>query len=158
MGRVLSLHLGSNSGLPKNRVEYLSLRAGFGAEGDRHAGRDPDRAILIAGYRSYKLARSAGIDLPPGALGENMLIDLDPHSLLGRRVFVGRALLELVAVCTVCDSLSQFDLKLPKLLYQGRGVYARVLRGGMVRHGQQLGLLPPHTLRTRAQLSDMVKR
>jgi len=77
-GRVLSLHLGTGSGLPKPQVEALDLLAGFGALGDRHAGKDPDRALLVAGIAAYEKAKRAGIHLPFGALGENLLLDLDP--------------------------------------------------------------------------------
>lgn len=141
-GRVVSLHLGLGSGLPKARVEVLELAAGFGAQGDRHAGRDPERAVLVAGLAAYEKAKKAGIELPFGALGENLLLDLDPHELPSRtQLRVGEALLELSHMCTVCASLSQFDLRLPKLLYGGRGLYARVLEGGRVRVGDPVRVL-----------------
>jgi len=141
-GRVLSLHLGTGSGLPKPQVGALDLLAGFGALGDRHAGQDPDRALLVAGIAAYEEAKEAGIHLPFGALGENLLLDLDPHGLPpGARLRVGEALLELTQVCTVCNSLSQFDLRLPKLLYGGRGLYARVLESGRVRVGDPVLVL-----------------
>ncbi|GAB5603551.1 MOSC domain-containing protein [Thermus sp. FJN-A] len=143
-GRVLSLHLGLGSGLPKPQVEALELVAGFGAKGDRHAGKDPERAVLVAGLAAYERAQRAGIALPYGALGENLLLSLDPHGLPpGGRLKVGEALLELSYVCTVCSSLSQFDLRLPKLLYGGRGVYARVLESGVVRVGDPVLVLAP---------------
>lgn len=141
-GKVISLHLGLGSGLPKPQVEVLELIAGFGAKGDRHAGKDPDRAVLVAGLPSYEKAKEAGIELPFGALGENLLLDLDPHNLPpGTRLRLGEALLEFSYVCTVCSSLSQFDLRLPKLLYGGRGLYARVLEGGLVRVGNPVQVL-----------------
>ncbi|WP_135257699.1 MOSC domain-containing protein [Thermus caldilimi] len=141
-GKVLSLHLGLGSGLPKPQVEVLELIAGFGAKGDRHAGKDPERAVLVAGLPAYEKARESGIELPFGALGENLLLDLDPHALPpGTRLRVGEALLKFSYVCTVCSSLSQFDLRLPKLLYEGRGVYARVLEGGLVRLGDPVRVL-----------------
>ncbi len=144
MSRVVSLHLGTGEGLPKPPVEALTLVAGHGALGDRHAGRDPDRAVLVAGLPAYEKAEKAGIPLPYGALGENLLLDLDPHDLPpGARLEVGEAFLELSSVCTVCASLSQFDLRLPKLLYGARGVYARVLRGGAVRVGDGVRVLLP---------------
>lgn len=130
-GQVVSLHLGLGSGLPKPRVEALELVAGFGAKGDRHAGKDPDRAVLVAGLSAYEKAQGAGIPLPYGALGENLLLDLDPHALPpGARLRVGEALLELSQVCPVCKSLSQFDLRLPKLLYGGRGCTPGSSRAG----------------------------
>ncbi len=141
-GRVVSLHLGLGPGLPKPQVDHLELVAGFGAKGDRHAGKNPDRAVLVAGLPAYKKAREAGIHLPFGALGENLLLDLDPHSLPpGTRLRVGESLLEFTQVCAVCSSLSQFDLRLPKLLYGGRGLYARVLEGGLVRVGNPVRIL-----------------
>ncbi|GAA6736604.1 MOSC domain-containing protein [Thermus oshimai] len=144
LGRVVSLHLGTGEGLPKPRVEALTLVAGHGALGDRHAGRDPDRAVLVAGLAAYQRAEGAGISIPYGALGENLLLDLDPHDLPpGARLEVGEALLELSSVCTVCASLSRFDLRLPKLLYGGRGVYARILRGGVVQVGDPVQVLVP---------------
>ncbi|TBH20620.1 MOSC domain-containing protein [Thermus thermamylovorans] len=141
-GRVVSLHLGLEPGLPKAQVEALDLLAGFGAQGDRHAGKDPERALLVAGLPAYAKAKGAGIHLPYGALGENLLLDLDPHALPpGARLRVGEALLELTYPCTVCKSLSQWDLRLPKLLYGGRGLYARVLEGGRVRVGDPVRAL-----------------
>ena len=142
--KVVSLHLGLGEGLPKPRAEALEPVAGVGAKGDRHAGKDPDRAVLVAGLSAYEKAQGAGIPLPYGALGENLLLDLDPHALPpGARLRVGEALLELSQVCPVCKSLSQFDLRLPKLLYGGRGVYARVLEGGVVRVGDPVLVLDP---------------
>ncbi len=142
--RVVSLHLGREPGLPKPQVGELFLVAGHGALGDRHAGKDPDRAVLVAGLGPYEKAKGMGIELPYGALGENLLLSLDPHGLPpGARLKAGEALLELSYVCTVCNSLSQFDLRLPKLLYGGRGVYARVLQGGWVRVGDPVLVLTP---------------
>jgi MOSC domain-containing protein YiiM len=143
MGQVLSLHVGERPGLPKTATEALQLVAGHGVVGDRHAGRDPERAVLVAGVESYRRAREAGIELPHGALGENLLLDLDPHPWVGRRLEVGGALLELVALCPVCAALTRLDPRLPRLLYRGRGVYARVLRGGVVRLADWVRVLPP---------------
>lgn len=143
MGRVLSLHVGERPGLPKARVEELRLVAGHGVVGDRHAGGDPRRAVLVAGAGSYRRAREAGVELSYGALGENLLLDLDPHAWVGWRLEAGGALLELVAVCPVCAALTRLDPRLPRLLYRGRGVYARVLRGGVVRLADPVRVLPP---------------
>jgi MOSC domain-containing protein YiiM len=143
MSKVLSLHAGQGS-LPKPSIPQAVLVAGMGVEGDHHFGRHPDRAVLVAGSLTYALAARAGIALPPGALGENLLVDLDPHQLAaGTPVQIGTVLLELTTVCTVCDSLSVFDLRLPKVLLGRRGIYARVVRGGTVQVGQAIRVLSP---------------
>ncbi|MDW8424872.1 MAG: MOSC domain-containing protein [Meiothermus sp.] len=146
MSLVISLHAGQGSTLPKPAVAQAVLVVGKGVEGDRHFGKHPDRAVLITGRASYQLAERAGIRLPLGALGENILSDLDPHLLgPGARLQVGTALLELTTVCTVCSSLSVFDLRLPRVLLGGRGLYARVLQGGVVRVGDAVQVLSAQT-------------
>ncbi|WP_299426584.1 MOSC domain-containing protein [uncultured Meiothermus sp.] len=144
MNRVLSLHAGLDRILPKPTLTQAHLVAGKGVEGDRHFGRHPDRAVLVAGLSVYTLAAQAGIELPPGALGENLLVDFDPHQRKeGDRLQIGSVLLELTSVCTVCDSLSAFDLRLPRVLYGKRGMYTRVLRGGVVLVGDAIRVLVP---------------
>lgn len=140
--KVVSLHVGLNSGLPKTQVERIELLEGYGALGDRHAGKNPQRALLIAGLDSYLRAQQGGIALPYGALGENLLVDQDPHLLeVGTILTHNKVQLRLGAVCTVCSSLSQFGLNLPKLLLEQRGRYAEVLVGGTLEIGQSIEIL-----------------
>ncbi len=146
MNTVLSLHAGPGTTLPKPAVAKAHLVEGMGVEGDRHFGKHPDRAVLVAGHSTYELAARAGIELPPGALGENLLVGFDPHALSpGSRLQIGTVLLELADVCTVCSSLSVFDLRLPKVLLGKRGLYARVLRGGVVEVGDSVQVLSPQS-------------
>lgn len=146
MNTVLSLHAGQGTTLPKPPIPQAVLVAGKGVEGDRHFGKHPDRAVLIAGRATYDLAARAGILLPSGALGENILVDFDPHRLEpGAHLQIGSVLLELTSVCTVCNALSAFDLRLPKVLLGQRGLYARVLQGGVVQVGDVVQVLCPQT-------------
>lgn len=141
MARVFSLHLGRGPGLPKARVESLELVAEHGALGDRHAGKDAARAVLVTGLPAYQSARESGIELAYGALGENLILDIDPHQLgPGQRLRVAGALLGLSTSCTVCETLAVFDPRLPKLLYNKRGMYARVIKGGVVHIGDAVAL------------------
>ena len=118
----------------------------MGVEGDRHFGKQPDRAVLVAGRPAYDMAARAGIELPPGALGENIRVDFDPQQPgPGARLQIGMVLLELTSVCTVCSTLSVFDLRLPKVLLGRRGLYARVLQGGVVQVGDAVEVLSPQT-------------
>ncbi|MDQ3458092.1 MAG: MOSC domain-containing protein [Deinococcota bacterium] len=136
-GEIVSLHAGGQ-GLAKEGAPSLVLVEGYGARGDRHAGRDRDRAVLITPASSYLYIARAGILLRYGMLGENLVLaGLDPHQLpSGSRLRLGDAVLELTTACTVCSSLSSIDLRLPKLAYDRRGVYARVVAGGRVHRGQ----------------------
>jgi len=117
-------------------VPAITLDEG-GVIGDKHYGKDPARAVMLASTLAYAKAANSGIELPEGALEENVLVPFDPYSLpLGTRIFLGdEAVVELAQYGTICKSLTRIDNKLPKLLKGERGIFARVIRAGMVQSG-----------------------
>jgi len=124
------------SGLPRPQAPQLELKEGHGIIGDKFAGKDLDQTVMIVGRRAYELAKEAGIDLKPGSLGENLLLELNPHRLaVGTRLHVGTAIIELTEACTLCNHLSVFDRKLPKLVRHDRGVYCRIVTSGIIGSG-----------------------
>jgi len=99
-----------------------------GIIGDKFYAKDPNRAILITSTESYKLAKENGIELEDGALGENILIDISPYHLLpGEQFRIGEALLEITQNCTLCKGLTAVNSKLPKLLKNDRGIFAKLI-------------------------------
>ncbi len=121
------------TGLPRPRQARLMLEEGYGIRGDKFAGKALDQTVMIVGTKAYALAEEAGVILEPGSLGENILIDGDPHALpVGTQLRIAEALLEITEACTLCDHLSVFDRRLPRLVRRDRGVYCRILRSGSV--------------------------
>ncbi len=109
---------------------------------DKHYSKNIERSVLIASLDSYELAKSHGIDVPSGALGENLLIDYNPYHLTaGSRLKIGSVTLEISQHCTLCKSLTEVDGKLPKLLKNDRGIFAKVLEPGTIREGDDIYLL-----------------
>lgn len=140
--RVVALRAGHEKGMPKERAARLFLRAGYGAVGDCHAGGDPNRALLLVGTESYRVAGASGAAVPDGGLGENVLFDFDPHALpAGARLRLGEALVELGAPCPACARLAEIGAELPALLRGRRGVYGRVLENGWVEEGSGVNCL-----------------
>ncbi len=132
------------SGLPRPASPKLELREGWGIVGDKFAGKSLNQTVMIVGQKAYDLARDAGIDLVPGSLGENAILSLDPHALeMGTRLQIGSAIVELTEACTLCNHLSMFDRKLPKLVRHDRGVYCRIVASGTIETGDALNILEP---------------
>ena len=97
---------------------------------NKHYAKDPLLAILITSLSSYTLAKEHGIELEYGTLGENILIDINPYHLLpGQHLHIGNLTLEITQNCTLCQGLSKLNSKLPKLLKNDRGVFAKVIQG-----------------------------
>ena len=75
-----------------------------------------------------EIAKQNGIEADFGALGENILIDVDIYHLKPTDRFkIGGALFEVTQNCTMCKSLAKIDSKLPKLLKNDRGIFVTLV-------------------------------
>ena len=134
-GKVISLHLSREEDEKRIRRSELLVDA-QGVQGDKFYGKDSRRSILVTALESYRMAKREGIEIPQGALGENILIDCNPYRLApGTQFEIGNAVLEITQNCTLCKSLTKVDSKLPKLLKNDRGIFAKVVKEGLIRIG-----------------------
>lgn len=114
-----------------------------GIVGDKYYGKNPNRTILITSEEaSYAKAAEEGISMPFGSLGENIVIDINPYYLkVGQQIRLGETLLAITQNCTLCSSLGKVDERLPELLKNDRGVFAKTLQGGKIRKDDKVILL-----------------
>ena len=111
----------------RKSVQSISLDEN-GIIGDKFHNKDLQRSILLTSTESYDIVENNGIAIARGSLGENILIDINPYHLLpGDRLSIGNAILEITQNCTLCKGLSTVDSKLPKLLKNDRGIFAKVI-------------------------------
>jgi MOSC domain-containing protein YiiM len=104
-----------------------------GVIGDKFYAKDIQRSVLIASITSYKLAEDKDIETKEGMLGENILIDYNPYDLsVGTKLEIGEVVLEISQHCTLCKSLTKVDNRLPKLLKDDRGIFAKVIKSGNI--------------------------
>jgi len=109
---------------------------------DKHYNKNIERSVLIASLDSYALVKRHGIDAHYSALGENLLIDYNPYHLpTGSRLKIGNVALEISQHCTLCKSLTKVDARLPKLLKDDRGIFAKVIKSGSIKEGDDIYLL-----------------
>lgn len=136
-------------GIPKRTVlEAWIGREGLEGDGHRfrsHGG--PDRAVSLLTEADYAALRADGVDCePPGAFGENLLLDGEGLDALevGDRVSVGGdVVLELHDVREPCATLRSVDRRFPELMIGRSGWMCRVLVEGRVRPGDAVRRLVP---------------
>jgi len=120
-------------GLPRPTVDRLDIVKDYGIKGDKFAGKNRDRAVMLVGTIAYDIAREHGIELENGSLGENILLDFDPHEFIDGTVFsINSVQLEITESCSLCKHIGVFDSRLPKLILNHRGLYCRVVKSGVV--------------------------
>ena len=129
-GKVLKLFI-TKDDINKTRIEIPHIDADEnGILNDKFYNKNRQRAILITSLQSYDMVSDKNINLPDGALGENILIDINPYHLnAGDRLIIGDTTLEITQNCTLCKGLSTINAKLPKLLKDDRGIFAKIISG-----------------------------
>ena len=123
----------NSSGLPRPKVDSLELKEGYGILNDKFAGKDLDKTVMIVGINSYDLAKNFEVSMEFGSLGENILLDFNPHEYeIGTIFQIAESKIQIMEKCTICNHLSVFDKKLPKLLKECRGLYCKILSSGKI--------------------------
>jgi len=114
-----------------------------GIIGSKHHNSKIERSVLISSTKTYDKVIANNIEISAGALGENILLDsfdltqLKPYV----RFKIGSVVFEITQNCTLCRGLSQINSKLPKLLKDDRGIFAKVIESGTVTLGDTIKLL-----------------
>lgn len=141
VGKVISLFISVQGS--STRVEKASFNLDpKGIVEDKYYDKNIQRSVLITSKASYDLAQKHNISLPFGSLGENILMDYNPYHLTaGDQLRIGNVILQISQNCTMCDHLSKIDENLPTLLKNDRGIFAKVIEGGMIKKGDTITLL-----------------
>lgn len=114
-----------------------------GIIGSKHHNDKLERSVLISSTHSYDLVAQNGISIEAGDLGENILLDgvdikkLKPYD----KIQIADLILEITQNCTLCKGLSDINSKLPKLLKDDRGIFAKVIQAGTISVGDNYTLL-----------------
>ena len=145
LGNALNLYIApiGTSGVRELR-DSIELKQDFGVIDDKFAGNPKkiDRSVMIVGTTPYTMAKEIGIDLPEVALGENILLNFDPHKLeIGTQIAIGTAILEITSACTLCSHLTQYHKDLPKLILKHRGIYCKIIKSGIITKNDSVTLL-----------------
>jgi MOSC domain-containing protein YiiM len=132
---------------PKLDVGRGEFRAGWGLEGDSHAGPpQPGRwqVSLLAWESVERLSRAQGLDARPGSFAENLTLEgLDAASLrIGDRLRIGRqVVLEVEQLGKPPEIAHTYNYQGHSLL-PTEGVFCGVLVGGPVKKGHKVLVEP----------------
>lgn len=145
LGKVISLFI-TLCDAKKTRQSVQSIQVDkFGIMNDKFYAKDSMRSILLSSSESYSLTKEQGIYIGEGSLGENILLDINPYHLKhGDCLKIGSTYLEITQNCTLCNGLSKINPKLPKLLKNDRGIFAKYLKGNSeIKVGDKVEILSP---------------
>ena len=142
-GRVLAVCISDKKGIQKSQMPEIRLIEDWGIEGDAHAG-NWHRQVSLLAFEKIEAFRSRGANVEFGAFGENLVVEgFDLRTVpVGTRFKVGEALLELTQIGKECHSHCEIYKVMGDCIMPWEGVFARVLRGGVIRSGDVVEQLP----------------
>ncbi len=135
-GRLMHVCISDKKGIAKHEVPSVSVLVEHGVEGDAHAG-EWHRQISLLAHADIESMRAKGLELEPGAFGENLVIDgLDCNELgVGSKLRIGPVLLELTQIGKVCHTRCAIYYSTGDCIMPRTGLFARVLEGGALHAG-----------------------
>lgn len=139
MGRVHAVCVSEKTGERKRAVAEAVLREDHGLAGDAHAG--SGRQVSLLAVESIEKMRKRLPELKPGDFAENLTTEgIDIVAIpVGSRLRVGSDVeLEITQIGKKCHGPCEIYRKAGACVMPKEGVFAKVVRGGVVRSGDAL--------------------
>lgn len=143
MGIIKAICVSEKKGTQKRELPSARLKADWGIEGDAHAG-SWHRQVSLLPFEAIEAFRAKGADVDFGAFGENLVVEGFNFRALpvGTRFSCGEVLLEMTQIGKECHSRCNIYKATGDCIMPREGVFAKVLRGGELRRGDELRLIP----------------
>ena len=144
MGKLIAICTSEKKGTQKEPVDTAVLQENHGIVGDAHAG-NWHRQVSLLGLEKIEAFREKGADVDFGAFGENLIIEgFDFRNLpVGTRFAIGDALLEMTQIGKECHSHCAIFHMVGDCIMPREGVFAKVLRGGQIKAGDEVIEITP---------------
>ena len=144
MAKILAVNISEQKKTPKKTIKAGKLIEDFGIEGDAHAGKWHRQVSLLA-KESIEKAKGMRTDgLCHGVFAENLTTEgIVLHTLpVGTQLKVGdEAVLEITQIGKECHDGCAIKELVGQCIMPKEGVFARVVKGGVVRAGDALTVL-----------------
>lgn len=144
MGTVLAVCVSREKGTQKENIGTAVFLEDWGIQGDAHAGKW-HRQVSLLSHEKIEAFRARGAEVADGAFGENLVVaGIDFRSLpLGTRFQCNDVVLKLTQIGKECHNGCAIYQAMGECIMPREGVFARVLKGGEIRVGDEVTLLPP---------------
>ena len=143
-GQIVAVSVSQRKGIKKSNLTECKLLEDEGLDGDAHAG-DWHRQVSLLAMESIDKIRGKGLDVSPGDFAENITTSgLKIWELpMGTRLAIGsEALLEITQIGKECHDRCAIYHQVGDCVMPREGVFTRVLRGGTIRPGDEIRILP----------------
>jgi len=144
MAKIIAVCRSDKKGTRKEAISEGFLKKDYGLSGDAHADPGSHRQVSLLALESINKMRDLGFDIGPGDFAENLTTQgIELFRLpLGTRLEVGEEVsLEISQIGKKCHSGCAIFRQIGKCVMPKEGIFARVIREGLVRPGDEIKVL-----------------
>lgn len=141
MGEVVAVCISEKKGTAKKNIGECRFLENWGLNKDAHAG-DWHRQVSLLSYERVEEFRKRGANVADGAFGENLLVkgfDFKTYPV-GTLFQCNDVILEITQIGKQCHSECEIFHQVGDCIMPREGVFARVLKGGVIKVGDELVL------------------
>jgi len=142
-GRIKAISISKQKGMQKVNVPEAELRADHGIVGDAHAG-NWDRQISLLDIECIDIMAAKGAKVSPGAFAENITtegIDLSALKPGGKLRLGDEVEIKITQFGKKCHGHCKIYEQIGDCIMPREGVFARVIRGGSIRAGDDIEVI-----------------
>ena len=147
MAKIIAVCSSEEKGVKKTPIAEGVLKEDYGLVGDAHADCCSHRQVSLLATESIDKMRGLGFDVRPGDFAENLTTEgIKLASVpVGTQMRIGEEIiLEITQIGKECHSGCAIFRQIGKCIMPREGVFAKVIRGGPVRAGNQIKRLRRH--------------
>jgi MOSC domain-containing protein YiiM len=141
MARIIAVCWSKDTGTRKEEIAEGVFKEDFGLVDDAHADCGTHRQVSLLAIESINKMRELGYNVGPGDFAENLTTEgIELVSLpIGTQISVGEGIiLEITQIGKECHSGCAIFRQTGKCIMPKEGVFARVIRGGLAKSGNQI--------------------
>lgn len=141
MATIKAVCISEKKGTAKKNIGQAELIENFGLRDDAHAG-DWHRQVSLLSYEKIEEFKALGVDVKEGDFGENLIVEgIDLAKLpIGTKITINQVLLEVTQIGKECHTGCAIAQAVGKCIMPTEGIFARVLKGGIVKSGDKVML------------------
>jgi TatD DNase family protein len=142
LGRIHAVNISEKRGTQKQNVHSARIIEDYGLEQDAHAGKW-HRQVSLLSYEKIEEFKEKGAPVDDGAFGENLIVEgFDLKQLpVGTKLACNEVVLEVTQIGKQCHHGCEIFQKMGDCIMPREGIFARVLRGGIVSEGDEVRII-----------------
>ena len=144
MAKIIAVCSSEKKGQKKKAIKEGILKEEYGLLNDAHADSGWHRQVSMLAQSSIDKMRALGIDVGPGDFAENLTTEgMELFTLpIGTRLSVGQDIvLEVTQIGKVCHDRCAIFKQVGTCIMPTEGIFTRVIKGGVVRAGDEFKLI-----------------